>query len=289
MRSTGCAPRTLRVARGWLRCPARPRGVTFFQPQTQLLQQMPDPTQAERNARLTMQLGLQLSQRQIGFRCHPIHHLSLRRDTGTPLAPGLVPHPLGLPGAVPLCGDLLRPAHAHQEPIRKFLQRLLALIVSKQKLTAQVIPLWLRHRFTRRGSSPRQVYTIKENALVGPQKPQNQCRALAPANLVPPLKPFSAACSTPRVKLVERSRPLGPERNSSADSPSVPHFPAACSAVPKAHQKLWRIRMQDRFARPRPALIPPHSQPNLLRDSRIFAFCSPTTSGEICLEPESEQ
>jgi hypothetical protein len=76
-----------------------------------------------------------------------------------------VPHPLGLPGAVPLCGDLLRPAHAHQEPIRKFLQRLLALIVSKQKLTAQVIPLWLRHRFTRRGSSPRQVYTIKENAL----------------------------------------------------------------------------------------------------------------------------
>ncbi len=166
MRSTGCAPRTLRVARGWLRCPARPRGVTFFQPQTQLLQQMPDPTQAERNARLTMQLGLQLSQRQIGFRCHPIHHLSLRRDTGTPLAPGLVPHPLGLPGAVPLCGDLLRPAHAHQEPIRKFLQRLLALIVSKQKLTAQVIPLWLRHRFTRRGSSPRQVYTIKKNALV---------------------------------------------------------------------------------------------------------------------------
>ena len=126
---------------------------------------MPDPTQAERNARLTMQLGLQLSQRQIGFRCHPIHHLSLRRDTGTPLAPGLVPHPLGLPGAVPLCGDLLRPAHAHQEPIRKFLQRLLALIVSKQKLTAQVIPLWLRHRFTRRGSSPRQVYTIKKNAL----------------------------------------------------------------------------------------------------------------------------
>ncbi len=113
-----------------------------------------------------MQLGLQLSQRQIGFRCHPIHHLSLRRDTGTPLAPGLLPHPLGLPGAVPLCGDLLRPAHAHQEPIRKFLQRLLALIVSKQKLTAQVIPLWLRHRFTRRGSSPRQVYTIKKNALV---------------------------------------------------------------------------------------------------------------------------
>ncbi len=168
MRSTGCAPRTLRVARGWLRCPARPRGVTFFQPQTQLLQQMPDPTQAERNARLTMQLGLQLSQRQIGFRCHPIHHLSLRRDTGTPLAPGLVPHPLGLPGAVPLCGDLLRPAHAHQEPIRKFLQRLLALIVSKQKLTAQVIPLWLRHRFTRRGSSPRQVYTIKKNALNNP-------------------------------------------------------------------------------------------------------------------------
>src|SRR5271165_3510417 len=126
---------------------------------------MPDPPQTERNTGLAVQLGLQLSQRQIGFRRHPIHHLTLRLRACPPLTPRLVRHALGLPSAVPLCGNLFRPAHAHQEAIRKFLQRRLALIVGQQKLTAQVIPIWLRHRFTRRRVSPNVVYTIKENAL----------------------------------------------------------------------------------------------------------------------------
>ena len=126
---------------------------------------MPDPPQTERNTGLAVQLGLQLSQRQIGFRGHPIHDLTLRLGTCPPLTPWLVRHALGLPSAVPLCGNLFRPAHAHQKAIRQLLQRLLALIVGQQKLTAQVIPIWLRHRFTRRRVSPNLVYTIKENAL----------------------------------------------------------------------------------------------------------------------------
>src|SRR5664279_1848134 len=126
---------------------------------------MPDSPQTERNTGLAVQLGLQLNQRQIGFRCHPIHHLTLRLGARPPLTPWLVRHALGLPSAVPLCGNLFRPAQAHQEAIRKLLQRLLALIVGQQKLTAQVIPIWLRHRFTRRRVSPNIVYTIKETAL----------------------------------------------------------------------------------------------------------------------------
>src|ERR1035441_375878 len=47
----------------------------------------------------------------------------------------------------------------------KLFQRLLALIVGQQKLTAQIIPIWLCHRFNRRGVSPKLVYTISENAL----------------------------------------------------------------------------------------------------------------------------
>jgi len=73
--------------------------------------------------------------------------------------------PLGLPTAIPLRGNLLRPAHAYQETIRKLLQCVLASIVGQQKLTAQVIPIWLRHRFTRRRVSPNKVYTITENTL----------------------------------------------------------------------------------------------------------------------------
>src|ERR1017187_9944278 len=42
----------------------------------------------------------------------------------------------------------------------------LASIVGQQKFSAQIIPIWLRHRFTRRRVSPIGVYTIKENALV---------------------------------------------------------------------------------------------------------------------------
>src|SRR5580692_4181417 len=115
---------------------------------------MPDPPQAKRNARLAVQLGLQLSQRQIGLRYHPIHYLTLRFGAGPPLTPRLMRYPLGLPITVPLRGNLLRPANAHQETIRKFFQRFLALIIGQQKFTAQVIPIWLRHRFTCRRVSP---------------------------------------------------------------------------------------------------------------------------------------
>jgi hypothetical protein len=106
---------------------------------------MPNPSQAERNASLGVQLGLQLDQRQIRLRRHPIHHLTLRLGSGSPLTPGLVGHPLSLPIAIPLRGNLLCPAHAHQEAIRKLLQRVLALIVGQQKFTAQVIPISFPH------------------------------------------------------------------------------------------------------------------------------------------------
>src|ERR1035437_5208918 len=79
--------------------------------------------------------------------------------------PGPVRHSLALPITAPLRRNLLRPAHAYQESIGKLLQRLLALIVGQQKLTAQVIPISFRHRFTRRRVSPKLVYTISENAL----------------------------------------------------------------------------------------------------------------------------
>jgi hypothetical protein len=45
------------------------------------------------------------------------------------------------------------------------LDSFLASIVGQQKFSAQIIPIWLRHRFTRRRVSPIGVYTIKENAL----------------------------------------------------------------------------------------------------------------------------
>jgi hypothetical protein len=128
---------------------------------------MPNPPKAERNTGLSVQLHLQLSQRQIRLRGHPVHHLTLCLDTGPQFTARVVRNPLGLASAVPLRGNLLGPAQAHQEAIRKFLQCLFPLIVGQQKLTAQIISIWLRHRFTRRRVSPKPVYTIKENALIG--------------------------------------------------------------------------------------------------------------------------
>ena len=127
---------------------------------------MPDPPQAERNAGFAVQPGLQLGQRQIGLRCQT--HSITRRcvpASARNLRPGWCVYPFGMPTAVPLCGNLLRPAHTYQEAIRKLLQRLLALIVGQQKLTAQVISIWLRHQSTCRRVLPKQVYTITENAL----------------------------------------------------------------------------------------------------------------------------
>jgi hypothetical protein len=126
---------------------------------------MPDPAEAERDASLAVQLGLWLSQPQIGFRRHPIHHLALHLGTGPQLTPWLVRQAHGLPVEVRLCGNLVRPTHADKEAVRKFLQHVLALIVNRQKLTTQTNPLWLRHRFTRRRVSPNKVCNISENAL----------------------------------------------------------------------------------------------------------------------------
>ena len=117
----------------------------FFQPQPQPLQQMPYPSKTERNAGIAVQLHLQLSQRQIRLRGHPVHYLMLCLDTGPQFTARVVRNPLGLASAVPLRRNFLGPAQAHQEAIRKLLQRLLALIVGQQKLTAQVISIWLRH------------------------------------------------------------------------------------------------------------------------------------------------
>ncbi len=91
----------------------------FFKPQTKLLQKMPDPAQAQRNTGLGREPALQLSQRQIGLCGHPIHHLTLRVDSGPALAPSLMRHTLSTAVAVPLCRNLLSPPEAHNKTIRK--------------------------------------------------------------------------------------------------------------------------------------------------------------------------
>ncbi len=144
--STGCLRRTLRGACASFRWRARWRGATFFQPETKLLQQTPDPARAQRNTGLGREPALRLSQRQIGLCGHPIHHLTLRLDSGGHLR-SLMRHTLSTAVAVPLRRKLFSPPEAHSKTIRKLFQRLFALIAGRQKLTAQVIPIGSRHRF----------------------------------------------------------------------------------------------------------------------------------------------
>jgi hypothetical protein len=61
------------------------------------------------------------------------------------LAPRLVTHTFRLPGAIPLCGNLLRPTQTHHETLGQLLKRLGALVVGGQKLPAQVISIRFRH------------------------------------------------------------------------------------------------------------------------------------------------
>jgi hypothetical protein len=61
------------------------------------------------------------------------------------LASRLVTNTFRLPGAIPLCGNLLRPTQTHHETLCQFFKRLCALIVGGQKLPAQIISIRFRH------------------------------------------------------------------------------------------------------------------------------------------------
>jgi hypothetical protein len=54
-------------------------------------------------------------------------------------------HTLWLTGAVACGGNLLRPTKAHNEAPCQFLKRALALIVSKQQFTAQIVSRGFPH------------------------------------------------------------------------------------------------------------------------------------------------
>jgi hypothetical protein len=66
----------------------------------------------------------------------------------------------------------------------------------------------------------------KGTTSVGPQDPQNQCRALAPANLPPPQMPFSAA------RMAPEGKPVGPH-NFRISSRRV-RFPSSMDAFVEA-------------------------------------------------------
>ena len=90
----------------------------------------------------------------------PGPYLLLRLSSGVRFTPRLVRHSLGLTGAVARGGNLLRPTNTHHKTTGQLLQRSLALIVSKQQLTAQIISKGFPHICVRRRVSPKTVYTI---------------------------------------------------------------------------------------------------------------------------------
>ena len=79
------------------------------------------------------------------MRPHPPSHLLLRLDADPWFAPRPVMHTLGLPGAIALRRDLLRPAKAYNKTLRQFFQRSVPGVVGRQKLPAQVIPIRSPH------------------------------------------------------------------------------------------------------------------------------------------------
>src|ERR1017187_2155603 len=93
----------------------------------------------------------------------------------------------------------------------------LASIVGQQKFSAQIIPIWLRHRFTRRRVSPIGVYTIKENALAhAPSEVDGIDDALIQAivdrhmAMIPTLKLFSGSNHIERIReIVARFHAVG--------------------------------------------------------------------------------
>jgi hypothetical protein len=104
---------------------------------------------------------LHLGQRQVGLLNKPACHLSSHLGISVGLAPWPVRNALWLTSSVAGSRNLLRPADAHNEATRQFLKRSLALIVSKQQLTAQIISKGFPHVRFRRGKSPEiTVYTI---------------------------------------------------------------------------------------------------------------------------------
>ena len=147
-RSNRPARDTLRAAGGWLRCRARRRGATFFQPQAEPPNQIPDLRNAQRYARLVEQPRLHFRQCQIGLRAEPSSYLLLRFFAGTQFAAGPVRHALGLPRAPPLRGDLPRPSHADREPRRQLGQRSFATVVSAQQLATQIVRITTSHHRT---------------------------------------------------------------------------------------------------------------------------------------------
>lgn len=92
-----------------------------------------------------MQFGRQLRQCQIGLRPHPTNHLLLCLGADPWLTARLVRHTLCLTCAISLSRDLLRPAQAHDKPLRQFFQRSISGVVGRQKFPAQVIPIRFTH------------------------------------------------------------------------------------------------------------------------------------------------
>jgi len=102
---------------------------------------------AQSHRGLTEQLALNLGQCQVRFGLNPSPYLLLRLGSGMQLASGAMRHPLGLPAAVSLRGNLLPPTQADEEPFRQLFQRSLALVIGRKKLAAQIIPIGLPHIF----------------------------------------------------------------------------------------------------------------------------------------------
>ena len=119
--------------------------MTFFEPQAQFPQKMPNLRQTETNTSLAVQLLLHFSQRQIGLLNKPGSHLLLCLGIGMRLAARMMRQALGLAGALARCGNLLCPTHAHKKTGSQFLKCALALIVGIKQLATQIIPIGVSH------------------------------------------------------------------------------------------------------------------------------------------------
>ena len=75
----------------------------------------------------------------------PGDHLLLRFHSNTRLASWMVRHSFRLAAATPLRGNLLSPTHTHHKTFREFFQCVPTLVVGRQKLSAQIIPIRSRH------------------------------------------------------------------------------------------------------------------------------------------------
>ena len=162
---TGYARGTLGDACGLLPYPARWRGATFFQPQTQLSQPQPDHRPTHLHTDLVREPFAQLGYRQVRMR------LDQNGDPGgyfrgeTALRSRSVAHPLWLPARQPLAEDLLHIPKTHAEHRRQLPETAMPLCVRFEYLAPQIILVGSRHPCLRRRVSPAIHYTITDIAL----------------------------------------------------------------------------------------------------------------------------